>query len=140
MPYELSDLIARRVRTVEIAVTETESLSVRYSPDAMTPEVWARLQGWVKASADKDADPFEVAEYVIAPLLKSWDITVDGEPYPITPEHIAALGLPLVGALSAALMADFNGLRDMTGPKGRSVALSSVPSTPAADSPTGTSP
>lgn len=139
MPFELSDLITRRMRTVEIPVTETECLTVRYSPDAMTPLVWANLQGWVRANAEKDADPFEVARYVIVPLVRTWDITVEGEPYAITVENVVALGLPLVAAISDALMRDFNAGRDMAGPKERSGAPSSAPDIPAPVSPIGTS-
>lgn len=140
MPYELSDLIAKRVRTVHVPIVDDETLAVRYSPDAMTPEVWARLQGWVKANAEKDADPFEVAEYVIEPLVSGWDITTDGEPYAVTRDNIVALGLPLVAAISGALMTDFNNLRDMSGPKGRSNGHSSPQSIQPADSLIGTSP
>lgn len=139
MPFELSDLIAKRVRTVTIPVTETEGLAVRYSPDAMTPAVWARLQGWVREQAEQTADPFDVARYVIVPLVRDWDLTVDGEPYPVTVENVVNLGLPLVAAISAKLMADFNEGRDMSGPKGGSGAPSSTPSFPAPPSPTGTS-
>lgn len=140
MPFELSDLITKRVRTVEIPVTETESLAVRYSPDAMTPRVWADLQAWVRANAEREADPFDVAAYVIVPLVRGWDLTADGVPYPVTVEHVVALGLPLVAAISGALMADFNTGRDTRDAKKGSGAPSSTPDIPAPDSPTGTSP
>ena len=113
---------------------------MRYSPDAMTPDVWGNLQTWVKANAEQDADPFAVATYVIVPLVKGWDLTVDGEPYPVTVENVVGLGLPLVAAIAGALMTDFNSGRDMSGPKGPSVAPSSSPTTPAPDSLIGTSP
>jgi len=140
MPFELSDLITKRVRTVAITVTADETFAVRYSPDAMTPDVWANLQGWVKANADQDADPFAVATYVIVPLVKGWDLTVEGQPYPVTIENVVGLGLPLVAAIAGALMTDFNRGRDMSGPKEPSGVPSSSPTIPAPDSPIGTSP
>jgi hypothetical protein len=151
MPYELSDLISKRVRTVDIDATGDGAtvLHVRYSPDAMTPTVWARLQAWVQARGDEQADPFEAAEYVLEPLVRGFSVTEggrtepltrDGKPFPATAEAIAGMGLDLLRAISAAVMADFNGVRNTSGPKGPSGAPSSAPSTPPAASPIGTSP
>jgi len=140
MPFELSDLITKRVRTVAIPVTADETFAVRYSPDAMTPDVWSNLQGWVKANADQEADPFAVATYVIVPLVKGWDLTSGGEPYPVTVENVVALGLPLVAAIAGAIMTDFNDARDTRDAKKGSGAPSSSPTIPAPDSLIGTSP
>ena len=138
MPFELSDLITKRVRTVAIPVTADETFAVRYSPDAMTPDVWANLQGWVKANADQDADPFAVATYVIVPLVKGWDLTVEGQPYPVTIENVVGLGLPLVAAIAGALKPIDED--DREGAKEPSGVPSSSPTIPAPDSPIGTSP
>ena len=140
MPFELVDLITKRERTVAIPVTATDDLAVRYSPDAMTPAVWANLQSWVKANAEKEADPFDVAAYVIVPLVRGWDLTVEGAPYAITVENVVALGLPLVAAISSALLADFHAGRDTRDAKKGSDGPSSPPDIPAPGSPTGTSP
>lgn len=140
MPWELSALIEKRKRTVEIPVTADDTLAVTYSPDAMTPDVWAKLQGWVTSNREADADPFDVATYVIVPLIKGWDLTVDGAPYPISVENVVALGLPLVAAISGALMTDFNEVRDTRDEKKGSRGGSSSPSSPAPGSLIGTSP
>lgn len=107
MPIELNDLILKRERTLIVPVTADggESIAVRWNPSRMTRERFARLQEWQK---DNDRnDPFEAADELICPLVTGWDITVEGKPYPVTPEHVAGLGLDLVVRIASALNQDY---------------------------------
>jgi hypothetical protein len=103
MPIELKDLMANRVRTVLVQFGEAGSIEVRYSPDAVSRDVFTAVQDAVDRN-----DPFGVAVAGIVPLVKGWDLEEDGKPYPITTEAVGALGLPICQAIFAAIMADFN--------------------------------
>jgi hypothetical protein len=103
MPIELKDLMANRVRTVLVEFGEAGSIEVKYSPDAVTKEVYTAVD-----TAVENKDPFGVALAGIVPLVKSWDLQESGKQYPITADKVAALGLPICQAIFAAIMADFN--------------------------------
>ena len=104
-PIEFADLVAKRLRTVEIPVTADESITVKWSPDAMTPEVFANLRSAQTAGAG--SDPFQVAATVIVPLVREWSIQQGGTMYPIETEPVGKLGLALNMAISRALNNDF---------------------------------
>ena len=107
MPIELNDLILKRERTLNVPVTAggDETIAVRWNPARMTRETFARLQEWQKDT--EKSDPFEVAEYLICPLVTGWEITEGGKPYPVNVENVAALGLDLVVRIAAALNEDY---------------------------------
>lgn len=96
---DLADLFAKRVRTVEIAVTDTESITVTYKPDALNK----KLQAAIAAAANEDA-----AAVLMVNLLTAWDLTKDGEPYAINVENLEDLGLPLLVTIAAIVQEDFN--------------------------------
>lgn len=106
-PIEISDLFSRRARRVSIGWGdgEDETFTVGYHPDRYTMEVHARLQMMNEAS--EEATQFDAVAELMVSLLSEWDLTADGAPYPITKENLMALGLPLMGAISEAVQADF---------------------------------
>lgn len=107
MPVELNDLILKRERTIRVPINDDpkDDLVIRWNPTLMTKETYARLQAWQRD--ETKTDPFEIAEYLIVPLVTGWDITVNGKPHPLNVETVAALGLDLVGHIGRALSADY---------------------------------
>lgn len=106
MPIELNDLILKRERTLAIPINgEGDTLEIRWNPSHMTPKVYAALQEW-QGDTTK-ANPFDVATYLICPLLTWWDITAGGKMHPITPENVSELGLDFVVLVGTALNADY---------------------------------
>lgn len=103
MPVQLSDLVAKRVRSLTVDLGKGDELAITYSPDALTKTVYAGLQ-----AAQDAKDPFTVAETVIVPLVRSWDLEDKGKPYPIDAEHVGALGLAICQAITLALFTDIN--------------------------------
>jgi hypothetical protein len=98
---ELKDLLARRVRTLEIAIGDDtgETFWVKYTPEALTKQLQADLA---------DVDGPDSAAMLLASFIRAWSLTVDGEPYPITQENLQALGLPLLMSISTLVWEDFN--------------------------------
>lgn len=107
MPVSLSDLVAKRAKTINVELGGDEPLVVTYSPDALTKDVYAGLQG-----AQDAKDPFLVAETVIVPLVRSWSLEDEGKPFPIDAEHVGMLGLPICQAITLALFEDINEASD----------------------------
>jgi hypothetical protein len=105
VPIELNDLRLKRTRKLAVPINDGETLAIEWNPSNMTPETFARMQEWFKN--DEKDDPFEGAKYVICPLMTAWEITDGGEPYPITPENVAGLGLDFVIQAGNAIMADY---------------------------------
>lgn len=105
-------------RTLEIPIGDGGVLKIRWSPQNVSPEFWETIKAESKTETARaaanggkvdwsDLDPFEVVEKIIAPLMSWWDLTVEGELFPITVENIVSFGLPFVGRLSRAIQADF---------------------------------
>ena len=115
-PIDIGDLFAKRARLVEIGERDDEKFVVGYSPDRYTMEVHARLQ--LMSENKEEAAQFDAVSELMVSLISEWDLTVDGEPYPITKENLMALGLPLVGAISEAVQADFSLGRRTSPPNG----------------------
>jgi hypothetical protein len=96
---DLADLFAKRVREVEIQVTDDESIWVKYKPDALNK----KLQAAIAAAESEDA-----AALLMVELLTDWSLTMGGEPYAITVENLEDLGLPLLVTIAAIVQEDFN--------------------------------
>ena len=103
MTVELQDLFMQRMKKV---VVGDNLFTIWVSPDKFTKHVVFRIQELTKGT-----DPFAIAEEIIVPLVAKWDLTVNGEPYEITRENVADLGLDLefeiIDAIDAAI--DFSG-------------------------------
>lgn len=97
--FDIDELFAQRVRTVSIPVTATESMWVKYKPDAFTKQVQAELT---------DANGLDAAALLMAQLLTEWSLTKGGEPYPITPENLEALGMPILLTIATLVQDDFS--------------------------------
>lgn len=112
MPVELRDLFEKRTLAVPIkskpdATGAQETyFTVWVSPDKFTKQVVLDIQ-----AVTEGKDSFEIAERIIVPLVVRWDLTVDGQPYEITGENVAALGLALEEAVIEAIdsVIDFSG-------------------------------
>lgn len=96
--FDIDELFAKRVRTVTIPVTESESIWVKYKPDALDKKLQAMI-----AEAEND----DAAAMLMVELLAEWSLTKGGEPYPITVENLEALGLPIMVTISALVQEDF---------------------------------
>lgn len=119
-PIDIGDLFAKRARRVSIGWGdgEDEAFTVGYHPDRYTMEVHARLQ------LMNESDGLDAMADLMATLISEWDLTEDGAPYPITKENLMALGLPLMGAISEAVQADFT-LGKRTGTKSEPPSVTS---------------
>ena len=114
---ELSDLILKRGRAVNVRLGPDFGIAVRWNPDALTPDVWAamsaeqeRAEAVRKAKAageSADENPFAGIDATLYPLLLGWSLTDKGQPYPLTPDTLKGLGLLICQAINAAIMADF---------------------------------
>lgn len=96
-------------RKLKVQINQDETLDIKWSPAQLTEEVWDQMAEHFHRAPDDDksVSPFDIARQIVAPLLTWWDLTVDGEPYPITAENIAGFGLGFVMALGAAIQDDF---------------------------------
>jgi len=112
MPIQLADLVAKRVKTITVDLGG-DTLTLGYSPDALTKTMLAEVE-----AGTIEKDPFKVAEAVIVPMVKTWDLEDGKKPYPIDVEHVAALGLPICNAIMGALFADVNEPPDTKGGSG----------------------
>ncbi len=90
MPLELSDL-ARKTKTVEVTLEETgDKFSVTYYPHKFTPEVNLALSFMFEDGVSV-REAFGNFATTLASLINKWDITNDGQPWPVTPDNINAL-------------------------------------------------
>lgn len=101
-------------RTVQVPINEGETLAVKWSPQNVSPEFWDQMEADSRAAVAArekgeqfDRNPFDLATRVLLPLMTWWDLTVEGEPLPITVENIVSFGLPFVMAASDAIQQDF---------------------------------
>lgn len=101
-------------RTVHVPINESETLAIRWSPQNVSETFWDRRMAEAKAAEEAKArgetiarNPFDIAREVVLPLMTWWDLTANGEPYPITVENIVGFGLPFVLAVSDAIQQDF---------------------------------
>lgn len=104
MPVDLYDLMTRRGRALTISVgpEPTDTISVRYKPDAYTKEIEAKI-----LAANQSSAPARGIADGLAALLDWWDLTAGGNPFPLTPENIEAIGLPICQLIWNAINADF---------------------------------
>jgi hypothetical protein len=105
-PVEFADLVARLYRPLTVELGEGAAIRLRWSPDALTPPIFAALSAAFDRTDGEDRDPFGMAAAVICPLVKEWDLTEQGAPYPITPEALADLGIRINTRIMRALYAD----------------------------------
>lgn len=105
MPVELNDIITKRSRTIDC----DGLFRFDWNPTRMTPQVYAGLEAWREKT---DRNPFDLATVYLMPLMTGWDITVDGKPYPVTAEHITALGIDLVVRIGDLIDEDYKLARD----------------------------
>ncbi|HEY7030226.1 MAG TPA: hypothetical protein VH482_02815 [Thermomicrobiales bacterium] len=103
-PIELSELFARRERSVAIVFGEADEdrFFVRYRPDRFTATVNAGLG---EALA---ADQIGATADLLTMLISGWDIAEGGEPFPVTRENLESLGLPLMALVERAIRDDFS--------------------------------
>lgn len=104
MPVELTDLFSRRARKVQVVWGDgpDDCLTVTYKPDKFTNALNAEMQ---KAS---ETDGATAMATLLCALVADTDITEDGKPFPLTPENLERLGLPLLVAISEAVQDDFS--------------------------------
>jgi len=125
---DLNDLILKRTRAVYVPLGSDYGITVHWSPDAMSPTVYAGLQ-----DLKNQEDPFQIANLFIAPLTARWELTSagasnpmkkGGNDYPPTAENITELGLIIVKAIGEAINEDFGiaaspeGLKELKGVSG----------------------
>lgn len=101
---DLSALLERRVRTIEVQVSDDpgDVLSLTYKPDALTMKLRAAM------SAVPDENGEEAMAMLLDSLVCGWSLTVNARPYPVNRENLEALGLPLMGVLAVAVRQDFD--------------------------------
>lgn len=116
---ELADLFGRRVRTVAVQFTDddADTFEVTYSPDVFTKQFQAEM-----AAAESE----DVAALSLHRLLKRWNLTVEGEPWPLTVENVEALGFSLIRLIVGVIQADMTA--HVTPGKATSTAPSAVSS------------
>lgn len=109
--WDINDLFAKRVRRVEIPIGRgaTETFWVGYSPDAFSPKVFAEFKGAMAGAGDDDTG--QVAEDVMAEmsvkLIRSWSLTVGGEPFEVSVDNFKRLGIALMGEMFEAVNTDY---------------------------------
>lgn len=79
------------------------AIAVEYHPD----RVGMAMQ---RALANATEPPYQVGPVVdqLALVLRSWDLTRNGETVPITPDGIGSLPMGVSSAIGRAIMEDFN--------------------------------
>ncbi len=112
MPVDLYDLVNRNQRTVTVQIgpEPTDTITAVYQPDKYTVEAEAAL-----TAANRAGEFVKGAAEFLASILVRWDLTAGGEPFPVTPENINAIGFPIAKKIVDGLNADFV---DVTAKKG----------------------
>jgi hypothetical protein len=72
-----------------------DTLNLTYYPNKLTTKAITQL--------DNGLDGMNAA---LADIIKSWDLTDNGEPYPINPDSLAALGVGLLLQISKGIVGD----------------------------------
>ena len=88
--------------------------TVTYRPDAFTKELQAKLQA---------AEAEDSAALLMVNLISNWSLTSGGQAYEVTVDNLEALGFPLLGAISNAVMDDFSARFEL----GKSTSTASPP-------------
>lgn len=102
----LSQIITKREATLRVKLTDdrADDVTVAYRPDLYTTAIEATIteanERRMVARATADA---------LGAVLVSWDFDRDGEPFPLTPENITAIGFPIAKKIWDAIAADVNG-------------------------------
>lgn len=93
-------------REVELAVTYGEEIiNLKYRPAIYTAEYQHKL-----FTREMDGDEYGVNIQAVADLVTTWDITLDGAPYPRDKASLSKLEMPLVNHLAQALYEDLGKL------------------------------
>lgn len=82
------------------------SFDVRYAPNKLSVDAFNKV-----IKAQKDADIDTLAGMMIDAII-GWDLTLNGEPYPVTRENLGRLPIPVFGQLITAV------LREVRDPNG----------------------
>jgi hypothetical protein len=89
MGVKLSDLITRRVIVIPVQLLDGVTVQIGFRPDRYTREVEAGI-----AEANREQRFAAGHAALTAALVCEWDLVDDdGTPLPVTPEHVAALGM-----------------------------------------------
>jgi hypothetical protein len=85
------------------------SLQVTYDPSAPTAALSARATRYAQSLSKrgyqgKDKFPAADLRYILANVIKAWDLTRDGQPYPIDVVELAKLPTQLLRAISDAIL------------------------------------
>lgn len=102
VPINLSDFKQKRGREEVIDYGEAGSITFRWMPDRLTDEVWNAIY------EEGLRDPFEMARRIVLPLVSWWDITDEGEPFPISVESVGSLGLFVVADIVSRIHQGLN--------------------------------
>jgi hypothetical protein len=85
------------------------TIQVQYDPSAATAELSSKAERYgrsLRAPGYRGKDKFPVPElrFILADVVKAWDLTRDGQPYPIDVVELAKLPTPLLRAISDAIL------------------------------------
>ena len=104
MPLELNDL-ARKVKTVVVSLEDGDSFNVTYYPHKFTPEVNLALS-FMFDEGTSVREAFGSFAGTLASIIKAWDITLDGQPWPVSAENINAMSDSVIQAMLGAIRED----------------------------------
>ncbi len=98
-PLDLSALLRRSAR-IEIEYAG-ETFGVEYLPHAITTDVYLEL---LAATSGDTSSTVEVLGVLLAKLIGSWEIEMDGKPLPVTAETMRLFPIGLLAEISTAIM------------------------------------
>jgi hypothetical protein len=95
---DLKELFSNRA-SVEVEYGE-QKIVVYYAPDKYTPAVHSQVL------ATQDTQDFDPIVGILKSLVTDWDITSEGEIWPVNEENLRSLPVNLLLSLTGAIMTD----------------------------------
>jgi hypothetical protein len=115
-PLNLSALLRRSAR-IEVEYAG-ETFGVEYLPHAITTDVYLELE----AATASETTAVEVLGVLLAKLVASWEIEMDGQPLPVSADSMRLFPIAMLAEVSTAIM------RHVADPNLAAPAANSTPS------------
>lgn len=103
MPVNLATLAEKTVK-LEVKFAD-EVINAIYHPYKMTPKFRALLIGLDKDGGIGEGNKVAVAE-MLSQMLASWDVELNGEPYPPTYDNLVDVPVEILGAVADSVWTD----------------------------------
>ena len=104
MALELSDL-ARKTKAITVTLEDGDSFSVSYYPHRFTPENNLILS-FMFDDGTNVREAFGSFAETLASVIAKWDITLEGQPWPVTAENINGLSDVVIQSIVVAIRED----------------------------------